>query len=468
VKRIGTKMWLAREALSQLPADVRAQVRALARDEGFEYDLVRYDRKDGSIMLGEVPDLGGEPVPELVRSLLWKPGREPKVTVYRDPPVYHRTEQMLPKGDPRTPKLAAASKKLEAAGLLSRPDIGRRSSWAKAKKAKGRAARAPEAMNPVWTPLVLGAVADEFRVTVADLVGPSRRQRIVRARYAAVAVLWTCGFSKQEIASFLNRDRGTIVYALESAWARAEKHGGYRAQLDRLGTLGKRICRAPGRGRRANRMDAPVDVVLVRPAKGTCPFVLRDDWRVRLAAAAATAGLNNTWAGMLEDLVAREGIEVQGDDPYFTAPGGGSLSRAMWEVISDKNDQFSATLSPVWASEREQAWLQQRAPQMGYAHYFWDNYWPAFSDGHLRFTWEAWMDECLDRTRPRRRRLRQPSCRRDPARYLRAAVAEERQRRRSGEGGRGETVLCLWIPARNAGVPCDPYVLASINIERGS
>lgn len=123
-KSIGRKRWAAKEAA---PASVQRRARALAAAHGFEYDLIRWG--DGALMLGRVPDLGRKPDPELVESLTRTSGGRVRRQTYADPPVYHRTELMLAPGDPRAPRLAAETAAFERKGWLSRPDIGRRSSW---------------------------------------------------------------------------------------------------------------------------------------------------------------------------------------------------------------------------------------------------------------------------------------------------------------------------------------------------
>ncbi len=136
-KKIGSKTWVARSALSLLPMSVHLKAEALGKKHKFKFDLVRYDSKSKSIMLGRVPGLGTEPVPELLESLTWWPGGRVRKQKYADPPVYHRTEAMLLPTDPRRGRLAGATLELESQGLLSRPDIGRRSSWKKARKKVG-------------------------------------------------------------------------------------------------------------------------------------------------------------------------------------------------------------------------------------------------------------------------------------------------------------------------------------------
>ena len=71
--------------------------------------------------------------PELLESVTSSRDGEIKRRRYSDPPVYHRVEEMLLAGDPRGLHAARVTREWEHAGLLNRPDIGRRSSWRRAR-----------------------------------------------------------------------------------------------------------------------------------------------------------------------------------------------------------------------------------------------------------------------------------------------------------------------------------------------
>ena len=254
MKRIGSKVWVAVSAMRELPKHVRVQARSMAKAMDFDFDLVRYDRSTGSIMLGRVPDLGTEPVPELLESLTWTPGGSPKHTVYADPPVYHRTEQMLLPGDGRRAKLARATKRFEEQGLLSRPDIGRRSSWAKAKKARGRGAIGDDSDHRPG--LVLALVADAFGVLAEDLVGRGRSAKVSQARHAAAAALRKgCDLTLVKIGRILGgRSTSVIGHAIQTAAKLSAGDPEYRDRVDWLIGVSRVICfHDPSRGRAARR-----------------------------------------------------------------------------------------------------------------------------------------------------------------------------------------------------------------------
>lgn len=69
--------------------------------------------------------------PELLESATIKGGRV-HLRCYAEPPIYHRVELMLSSTDPLRSMHAQQTKFDEAAGLLFRPYIGRRSSWLRA------------------------------------------------------------------------------------------------------------------------------------------------------------------------------------------------------------------------------------------------------------------------------------------------------------------------------------------------
>ena len=121
-KRIGSRSWVHVSALSELPSWVQRRVRKI----GGSPDLIRFDRKDRSIMLGWAPEIGTEAIVPLERSDLYRRGRPVLRRSYEGDsrPVYHRTELMFRPGDPRRATLAKKTLALEKRGLLGRSDIG--------------------------------------------------------------------------------------------------------------------------------------------------------------------------------------------------------------------------------------------------------------------------------------------------------------------------------------------------------
>jgi hypothetical protein len=130
-KVIRGKKWVHRSALSALSTQERAQVQRTAkRVPDFRWTVARVE--NGATMLGRTTPFT-EAHPELLESVTLKAGKLARRT-YADPPVYHRIEQMLLPGDPRAKKAHARTTAEAKAGLLNRPDIGRRSSWKRAKQ----------------------------------------------------------------------------------------------------------------------------------------------------------------------------------------------------------------------------------------------------------------------------------------------------------------------------------------------
>jgi chromosomal replication initiator protein len=70
-------------------------------------------------------------------------------------------------------------------------------------------------VQPIEPRLVLGLVARYFRLKLADLVGPSRRQSLVKARGIAICLLRDlCGLKWQTIAEIIGRkDHSTVLHA---------------------------------------------------------------------------------------------------------------------------------------------------------------------------------------------------------------------------------------------------------------
>ena len=121
-KTIGSRSWVHRSNVGELPQEAQRKLRGLTSD----HNLVRFDQRDGSLMLGWAPGLGRSPSPALEKSVLLRDGKAPQERRYQGDsrPIYHRTELMFAPGDARRKPLEAHTRKMERRGLLSRPDIG--------------------------------------------------------------------------------------------------------------------------------------------------------------------------------------------------------------------------------------------------------------------------------------------------------------------------------------------------------
>jgi len=67
---------------------------------------------------------------------------------------------------------------------------------------------------------VLDEVAAAAGVSVADILGPSRRARVVAARQAVMAVLHRRGWSSPRIGRALRRDHSTVLHGIRAHAAR--------------------------------------------------------------------------------------------------------------------------------------------------------------------------------------------------------------------------------------------------------
>ena len=133
MKRIGSKRYLHRTALDELPARDLERVQAVSAEvPGFKWSVVRLN--GSQIMLGRTTSFDTDPHPALLESITFESGLQTDHRRYgTNPPIYHRIELMLPQGHPARRKAATRTKRQQAKGLLSRPDIGTRRSWMRAK-----------------------------------------------------------------------------------------------------------------------------------------------------------------------------------------------------------------------------------------------------------------------------------------------------------------------------------------------
>jgi len=135
-KRVGDKLWVHRTALGDLNRFERKRVtdtQAMAQvPKG--WSVVRLS--PGSMMFGWTTDFDADPHPSLLRSFTVTLNSRGKVTGSREvrynadnPPIYHRKEQMLLTSHPDREKFSRLTRAEEKAGLLGRPDIGRKARW---------------------------------------------------------------------------------------------------------------------------------------------------------------------------------------------------------------------------------------------------------------------------------------------------------------------------------------------------
>lgn len=123
MKRVGSRQYVHRSALSQLSAGDRRRVEALARQvPEFAWSVARVE-PDG-VMLGETTAWDRNDHPALQRSITLKGDRLTLRTYKGARPIYHRCETMLDETHPRYRYFSRLSAREARAGKLSRPDIG--------------------------------------------------------------------------------------------------------------------------------------------------------------------------------------------------------------------------------------------------------------------------------------------------------------------------------------------------------
>jgi len=136
-KRIGNVLWVHRSAVPGLNEDDRSLVQDAAGwlEPSFRraWSVVRIRAKD--VMFGITTPFETDPHPALLQSVLvtLRPFGKRNVSEVREhganPPVYHRKEQFVDVHHPLYETFARLTRQEEAAGLLGRPDIGRKRSW---------------------------------------------------------------------------------------------------------------------------------------------------------------------------------------------------------------------------------------------------------------------------------------------------------------------------------------------------
>jgi hypothetical protein len=259
-KRIGQRTWVHRTALGELPAAQRERVRAVtARAPGFTWTVARVGPE--SVMLGRTTSFD-DAHPELLESVTWKGGRLQRRT-YSDPPIYHRVETMLPAGDPRRERHAAQTTREQAAGLLSRPDIGRRSSWRRVKgsrsalfeRLRGRATPTPQTRE-LWATHYTSGVTQRADLEAMAACGRPVGVSMAELGHGASVDLMMAMSRWRPVPLFI--DTGAVREASSGV---PMTHAVWRERLDRIEDLVRRA--------RALQADAGLElpILVVAPDK---------------------------------------------------------------------------------------------------------------------------------------------------------------------------------------------------------
>lgn len=129
MKRVGSRKYVHRSALAQLPAGDQRRVHALAaRVPDMNWSVARVGPDD--VMIGQTTSFDRCDHPELIASATWRDRRLIERTYTGDArPIYHRCEQFLEPTHPRSAYFTKLSAREEKRGWLSRPDIGTRGAW---------------------------------------------------------------------------------------------------------------------------------------------------------------------------------------------------------------------------------------------------------------------------------------------------------------------------------------------------
>ena len=129
MKQVGSRRYVHRSALSQLPARDQQRVAALSRQlPNVEWTVARVSPE--GIMLGVTTSWDRSDHPMLLTSITLT-GDQLRVRSYTGNarPIYHRCETMLLPTHPRYAYFARLTAREERKGWLSRPDIGTVGSW---------------------------------------------------------------------------------------------------------------------------------------------------------------------------------------------------------------------------------------------------------------------------------------------------------------------------------------------------
>lgn len=132
-KRVGLATYVHRSAIADLKPAQRRRLQAAARR------LHKMHRRDWTVarvrpldvMFAATTSFDTDPHPEMRWSIRVEHGASSTPTTYAadNPPIYHRKEQMLRTTHPRYAQFAALTAAEDQAGLLGRPEIGRRRNW---------------------------------------------------------------------------------------------------------------------------------------------------------------------------------------------------------------------------------------------------------------------------------------------------------------------------------------------------
>ncbi len=134
MKTVAGDIYLTRKDIKELPSFKRNLVKSiLAKDvvKGIKFNLIKVDRYN-NISLLSYPNLNSNPHPALKQSCKIT-NRGVVCREYKEnPPILHRLETILPKDDPRIPKLRELTEKEMTKGLYD-PEyikqIGRQEYW---------------------------------------------------------------------------------------------------------------------------------------------------------------------------------------------------------------------------------------------------------------------------------------------------------------------------------------------------
>ena len=145
-KQIGTKQYVHKDQLADLPDHIRIGVESagetLAHHGLTSFNVVRVNSELEEFAFLHYPALGQLPFPPLVSS--WRINVPTSRLTYRDyseslnPPILHRTELLLPEGDPVKGVCATLTQQCERLGLFDNPAvIGFQRQWFELIQQKG-------------------------------------------------------------------------------------------------------------------------------------------------------------------------------------------------------------------------------------------------------------------------------------------------------------------------------------------
>jgi DNA phosphorothioation-associated putative methyltransferase len=140
-KVVHSNTYVHKSNVCNLPAEKRILLATALMVVGeFEYDLVKFANDESTISLLRYPNFDRDPHPKLEYSIrVVFPSKHFCITHYSkslNPPILHRKDTLVAPNYRLYAKFKALSVAEEAAGLLSRRDIGNRNQWLSLLKAK--------------------------------------------------------------------------------------------------------------------------------------------------------------------------------------------------------------------------------------------------------------------------------------------------------------------------------------------